>query len=52
MEHTVPSPPVYDAATSTNDFLGKKPPNTEHFEGKKRLKSPYLDYRLLHVATI
>ncbi len=38
MEQTVPSPAVYKAATSTKDFLGKKPPNTTHFEGKKRLK--------------
>jgi len=52
LKHTVTSPAVYKAATSTNDFCGKRPPNTAHFEGKKRLKSPHLDYRLLHIAKI
>jgi len=52
LKHTVTSPAVYKPATSTNDFWGKRPPHTAHFEGKKRLKSPHFDYRLLHIARI
>jgi hypothetical protein len=52
LKHTVTSPAVYKPATSTNDFWGKTPPHTAHFEGKKRLKSPHFDYWLLHIARL
>jgi hypothetical protein len=37
-KHTVTSPAVCKAATCTKDFWGKKPPNTAHFKGEKKVE--------------
>jgi hypothetical protein len=38
LEHTVPSPAVYKAATSTKDFLGEKTPKYGTFRGEKKVE--------------